>query len=102
MFLRARRAARGLTTLISSSLSLLLAVQLYVAYILSNDPSHLENPASEAYVGSRVRCPPTPLCSTHPRAHAAHDTTHAEQRQSPAGHCLHERVQTACAALLYY
>ncbi len=44
-----------LTTPTTSAVSLLLAVQLYVAQILSTDPSHLENAASDAYVGSRVR-----------------------------------------------
>jgi len=49
-----------------SSLSLLLAVQIYVAFILSSDPSHLENAASDAYVGSRVSC--LPCCVPPPRA----------------------------------
>jgi hypothetical protein len=44
-----------LIAFIASSVSMLLAVQLYVAQTLSTDPSHLENAASNAYVGSRVR-----------------------------------------------
>jgi hypothetical protein len=38
-----------------SSMSMLLSLQLYVAYILSTDPSHLENAASTYYTSSRVR-----------------------------------------------
>ena len=37
-----------------SAMSMLLAIQLYVARTLSSDPSHLENAASDAYVGSHV------------------------------------------------
>ena len=55
-FVRAASAQRALTARAASAMSLLLAVQLYVAHTLSSDPSHLENPASDAYVGSRVRC----------------------------------------------
>ena len=35
-------------------MSMLLAIQLYVAHTLSSDPSHLESAASDAYVGSHV------------------------------------------------
>ena len=55
-FVHAASAQRALTARAASAMSLLLAVQLYVAHTLSSDPSHLENPASDAYVGSRVRC----------------------------------------------
>ena len=43
-----------LTPLAPSAMSMLLALQLYVAHMLSSDPSHLENAASDAYVGSHV------------------------------------------------
>ena len=46
----------NLTASFFSAVSLLLTIQLYVAHILSTNPSHLENAASDAYVGSRVRC----------------------------------------------
>lgn len=48
-----RRRYMRLVCLFYSAVSLLLTVQLYVAHILSTDPSHLENAASDAYVGSR-------------------------------------------------
>jgi len=48
-----RRRYMRFVCLFYSAMSLLLAVQLYVAHTLSSDPSHLENPASDAYVGSR-------------------------------------------------
>jgi hypothetical protein len=50
----ARRGSHILTSVALSSMSMLLAIQLYVAQILSSDPSHLENAASDAYVGSHV------------------------------------------------
>jgi hypothetical protein len=50
-----------------SAMSMLLAIQLYVAHMLSSDPSHLENAASDAYVGSHVchflKCPALQLVS---------------------------------------
>lgn len=54
-------------------MSMLLALQLYVAHMLSLDPSHLENAASDAYVGSHVcRTLQRPVCAlqlvSHPSA----------------------------------
>jgi hypothetical protein len=79
-------------------MSLLLAIQLYVAQILSTNPSHLENAANDAYVGSRVR-------SHFSRSHFVScllTAKLAEQHQPAAGHRVCQRLQATCSSLLHH
>ncbi len=99
-FLKQARAAAARLFLMScarSAMSLLLAIQIYVAQVLSSNPSHLENAANDAYVGSRVSCAaPPPLFAW------VLTVRRAEQRQPAARHRICERAQAACGPLPHH